>query len=442
MRRTWIGHPLTLLALVVLVVNDHVLKAAWPGLVTGKLSDVAGLLVLPPLLDLALRRPMASIAVTGLGFTLVKTTATGAWLASEAWTIVWGPSRVLADPTDLLALPALGAAWWASRRRAPVREAVVLTIVPLAMLGLAASSTLPERLGVAYATESDGDRVTVFTEVPGAAPYLAARHTTDGRRWIYDPEAGLGTAAASACVRERCHRIVPGRLKVEQSTGGGWTTAWEVPEETRDRVSRAHDPSGRATVESVSVAATDTLVVVANGADGVVVRDETGTWRRVPMEALGGWHPAVSLTTSGRHDTFDYALTAGVLAALLVVVAGSRRAWVGVGAVLVAVGWVLAAWARDALLVALSLGGLFAVPGALILCLAYDPRRILWKVPLRGLAFGVLAYSSTTTVFAAWNAGLLTYYADAVRLATVLFVVILVVGAVVAHRRTYDPVPK
>jgi len=26
----------------VLAVNDHVLKAAWPGVVTGKLSDVAG----------------------------------------------------------------------------------------------------------------------------------------------------------------------------------------------------------------------------------------------------------------------------------------------------------------------------------------------------------------------------------------------------------------
>ncbi|WP_062356469.1 hypothetical protein [Herbidospora yilanensis] len=448
MRLTWIGHPLTLLALVVLMVNDHVLKAAWPGFVTGKLSDVAGLLVLPPLLDLVLRRPEVSIVVTGIGFTLVKTTAAGAWTASEAWTAVWGPSKVLADPTDLLALPALWAAWWASRRRVPVREAVVLTVVPLAVLGLAASSTLPERLGVAYAAGSDGDRITVYTEVPGADPYLAGRHTTDGRSWTYDPDVGLGKAAATACVRERCHRIVPGRLKVEESTGGSWTTAWEVPEETRDRLSRAHDPSGRTSVESVSVAATERLVVVANGADGVVVRDETGAWRRVPMSALGGRHPAVSLTTPGRHDTFDYTLTAGVLAALLVLVAGSRRAWVGVGAVLVAAGWVLAAWTRDALLVALSVGGLFAAPGVLVLCLAYDRRRIPWKVPLAALAFGITTFGATTTVFASWNIGLLTFYADAVRLATVLFVVLLVLGAVAGHRagrghrRTYDPVPK
>ncbi|WP_345393526.1 hypothetical protein [Nonomuraea salmonea] len=34
--------------MLVLLVNDHLLKAAFPGVVTGKLSDVAGLLVAPP----------------------------------------------------------------------------------------------------------------------------------------------------------------------------------------------------------------------------------------------------------------------------------------------------------------------------------------------------------------------------------------------------------
>jgi hypothetical protein len=35
------------LALVVLVLNDHVLKTAYPGWITGKLSDVAGLVLAP-----------------------------------------------------------------------------------------------------------------------------------------------------------------------------------------------------------------------------------------------------------------------------------------------------------------------------------------------------------------------------------------------------------
>ena len=53
----WLGHPVTVLALVVLVLNDHVLKAAQPGWLTGKLSDVVGLVLAPPLVDRQ-RRPL------------------------------------------------------------------------------------------------------------------------------------------------------------------------------------------------------------------------------------------------------------------------------------------------------------------------------------------------------------------------------------------------
>ncbi|WP_143120928.1 hypothetical protein [Streptosporangium canum] len=112
----WLGHPVTVVATIVLLINDHVLKALWPGLVTGKLSDVAGLLVAPPLLALVRVPALGATIATGTGFVLVKTTATGAALASQAWTLFAGPSRVLADPTDLVALPALGLAWLVSRR--------------------------------------------------------------------------------------------------------------------------------------------------------------------------------------------------------------------------------------------------------------------------------------------------------------------------------------
>lgn len=40
-------HPIALTAIAVLVLNDHVLKQAWPGFITGKLSDVAGMVFFP-----------------------------------------------------------------------------------------------------------------------------------------------------------------------------------------------------------------------------------------------------------------------------------------------------------------------------------------------------------------------------------------------------------
>ncbi|MEK8108073.1 hypothetical protein NKG94_29655 [Micromonospora sp. M12] len=123
-----------MLALVLLLVNDHVLKSAFPGLVTGKLSDVAGLVLAPPLVAVVLtllvpRLPARTAALAGLvtvgaGFAVVKSSGYAAELASSAWTVVAGPSLIRADRTDLLTLPALGLAWWSwtRARRRPVRQ--------------------------------------------------------------------------------------------------------------------------------------------------------------------------------------------------------------------------------------------------------------------------------------------------------------------------------
>ena len=127
--------PVAILAILVLVLNDHVLKTAVPGPVTGKLSDVAGLLFFPLLLAelvrgagrLAGRRPERSVGLVawcavaaGAVFALVKTTAAGSsayawglggvqWLLGGGWLRVEGPRPVAVamDPTDLLALPVL-----------------------------------------------------------------------------------------------------------------------------------------------------------------------------------------------------------------------------------------------------------------------------------------------------------------------------------------------
>ena len=143
------------LALVVLVLNDHVLKTAYPGWITGKLSDVAGLVVAPLLLGVLLTawrvpRPMpVAIAVVGLGFTLTKATAAGAATASDLWGLTGVPTLIRADVTDLLALPALYGAWLVHRHvaalppgswRATVARATGVALLPVAVLATAATS--------------------------------------------------------------------------------------------------------------------------------------------------------------------------------------------------------------------------------------------------------------------------------------------------------------
>ncbi len=101
-------HPLFLGALAVLALNDHALKGAGllPGALTGKLSDVAGLLVAPLVLAwLARARTrrgwvFAHVAV-GLGFAALQHPA-----GADAFARL-GLGRSWPDPTDLLALPAL-----------------------------------------------------------------------------------------------------------------------------------------------------------------------------------------------------------------------------------------------------------------------------------------------------------------------------------------------
>lgn len=128
-------NPIPLGAIALLVINDHLLKAAWPGWVTGKLSDIAGLIFFPllvhGLLSYGMRRAshplllVAATAVTAVGFCVTKvwepanTVARDAsgllqWPVRAALAVVASepsprlvPTQLTMDASDLLALPAL-----------------------------------------------------------------------------------------------------------------------------------------------------------------------------------------------------------------------------------------------------------------------------------------------------------------------------------------------
>ena len=109
---TWIA------SLAVLILNDHVLKGAQllPGVVTGKLSDFAGMIVAPVVLAALLR-------VRTRGALLACHLAVGAVFAgiqlspsfAASWSALMGsigfPWIITCDPSDLIALPTLALAW-------------------------------------------------------------------------------------------------------------------------------------------------------------------------------------------------------------------------------------------------------------------------------------------------------------------------------------------
>ena len=140
-------HPITLAAVALLLVNDWVLKAAWPRgpfhAVAGKLSDIAGLAFAPVVLTAAIglvlavaarlgaridpsltrRRLVLSIAATAAGFAAVKLFPAAADVMVSMLSKLGRPAAVQLDRTDLLCLPALLVAYWIGRdelRRVPL----------------------------------------------------------------------------------------------------------------------------------------------------------------------------------------------------------------------------------------------------------------------------------------------------------------------------------
>jgi hypothetical protein len=135
-------HPVALVAVLVLIVNDWVLKRQLPGSLTGKLSDIAGLAFAPIALSAALglvlvalvrlgvrvdpsltrRRLVACIIATGASFAAVKLSPDAAAIAIRMMSVV-RPANIALDRTDLLTLPALAIAYWIGRdelRRIPL----------------------------------------------------------------------------------------------------------------------------------------------------------------------------------------------------------------------------------------------------------------------------------------------------------------------------------
>ncbi len=105
MRERWL-HPIYLISLGILLLNDHWWKMAYGNLLTGKLSDIAGLLAFAWFFScLFPTRSKAIFLATGIGFIWWKSIwATPFILHMQGWGI---PVDRVVDPSDLWALAVL-----------------------------------------------------------------------------------------------------------------------------------------------------------------------------------------------------------------------------------------------------------------------------------------------------------------------------------------------
>lgn len=214
-RMSWFA-PTWWLALGALVLNDHVLKYAGvlPGWLTGKLSDVAGLIVAPVLAARLTRahtpsRRALAFAVVAIPFVAVKlsSTAAAAMVTAVGWLgFHW---RLWCDATDLFALAALPLAWQVASaceaehpRRPPARRATAHAPVILGALACLATSQYPP---VGFHTSAFLINMTVE---PLEVRTYRARGPLDCAALTSEPSSAL----ASAFDPEICTSLMPGRI--------------------------------------------------------------------------------------------------------------------------------------------------------------------------------------------------------------------------------------
>lgn len=284
-------HPLALFCIGLLLVNDHILKTAYPSFLTGKLSDFAGLFFFPFLLAIFLNpflkhldtnsRSTATIAfgLTALWFTLVKLTPWANTLTANFLTGLMGRQNVIVmDPTDLTALFSLWPAWklWVHLERSPapfLSRKKALAVLGIAVLAVSATQGAPPPRILRVET-MDGIPYLYFEETRrGGLSHKILFSPNNGQTWfrstrppqeIVDIFSGDITMPKSVCLSQQpdiCYRI-RGELHIEISIDSGQT--WEIVWETTYKINL---PLDLAVLEEDG----DHTVFAAIGSNGLLI---------------------------------------------------------------------------------------------------------------------------------------------------------------------------
>lgn len=467
-----LAHPLSLGAILLLLVNDHLLKRHWPSWWTGKASDFAWLLFAPFITAALLAWLLPSrieqqeegvglwaIALTGLVFSLAKTLPAFHTLMVRLLEALLGCAVGLRrDPTDLIALPSLLLAWrlWkhhaAHTHRLSHLKWVALV---LATLSTVATTPIPPDYGVVCLQAQDDAIVATANFDHRNGAYDRFLSQDGGWTWQaiergYDPldcshdDPWILTDPIIPSVQ---YRFTSGR-SIERSEDGGQTWRQEVATALNEaQVSyyqqyRAGNIVVVAGPFSALIHRPTGNLVVAMGHEGVLVRTPDGAWH---WAAVGPY----SRAPLGQADTVLGFLSGEIVFTLLLTfpVMGflGRRAGKTspLGYVMLVLAWML--WgmtffglspAAGPALSGLNLKGL-AYIAAFVVAVVAIPVGLkrtfdLLIVSARGLGVAVVITLSGMLLFflpyVLWSQGSIPYYRTATAFAFALALAVIVAG--------------
>jgi hypothetical protein len=298
--RRWrlLASPMFTGMVFLLALNDQVLKSRYPGFITGKLSDFAGVAVIAIALG-SVVSARAACALAGVTFAALKTSHA---VAGAIAPFLGGTTRT--DPSDLVALAILLPVYrWLSGVHPPTQTTLSFRalLLPLALVSMVGATT---------ATSCDGDQgIIAFHQGPdGSIEALKSIHeyqptertffgvvarSTDGATWQSggNDDVVPQPLTSQPCTTDgRCFRVLDNSRVEERAAGGsGWTTSFSFTAEQNRRMARrvmnmcsvAYDHL----FESVTVvrAGQTEVVLVAMGGQGALVRRGPGAWQRVAV---------------------------------------------------------------------------------------------------------------------------------------------------------------
>lgn len=309
-------NPLTWLSIILLLLNDHLLKVVAPSWLTGKLSDFAGLFFFPFLLAAALSllldplhcpvRWIGRIAfgLAGVWFTFTQVIPWANVLTARLVSLLVGsPIQLVPDATDLLALCALWPAWRLWNRPTQNRPGR-MAWVALAIGALASLATTPREppshiLSLASQSDvlyaADADLGFVAQSEDGGCTWRKIYKDSEKPRDILQ-NAMLPLELCSPSEPQHCYRI-SGQEQVEISTDGGlsWEVAWRIPPGRRDFMERFVNWKEGGWKKEIDLGPYDMIFFRQNGTEYLLVAmgNEGVMRRRMPdgdWERLSVWY--------------------------------------------------------------------------------------------------------------------------------------------------------
>jgi hypothetical protein len=464
-----LSHPVSIAAIIVVLLNDHWWRRVAPSWFTGKIGDFAWLIFAPFLLAVILawllprrEKIVGAVAIIGVGliFGLAKTVPAFHALTIGVLEFLTGwPNVLRLDPTDLLAMPALLIAWWIWEHSAtrsihlPNRGWVLL---PLAVLATMADSA-QANYGINCLEQKEGAILAVSS-------YSSYASRDGGLTWTesdIEPEARYCRLEANEVVGpdnklQRFRFTANGQVERSDDGGQTWQAEYLLQDVTEaQQVYVGQNQRGNPSVvsgalDAVIDASTGNLIVGV-GYQGVLVRTPDGTWQAIGM----GQYQPIDLH---QPDTVVSLLAGEILAALVVFVLTvgttapgklSRKARLGL-----LLGWLAFGGGVAIRVMFLQPGGYsqtgsqffvygVIIAGVLAAMVAVVRLTALFKINATAvwatLGVSVLAALLFLVPFIVWSQNGIPSYVSALTYAAVLVVVTCIVGQRYLRRHAVAP---